>query len=456
MSLAALLRRGFGAPRMGYPAFRSQLDVSEIQTRHWVGLVGLALCIRLIYVGWAPHVPWADGRFYHLYAVSMSHGSAYINVDGSPAIRWMPGWPVLLAGLYRLFGASASVGMWANALFDSIAVGFLAQLGARLFNARCGLIAAGLFAIWPGVVYYSATLYTEPVFNLLFTATLLTFVVASEAEQHRTRWFLASGVGFGLCSLIKAEPLTLFPVLLLFMWIRRDSARDFIKHALVLGVATAAMLAPWTIRNYVVFDRIIPLSASGGISAHLVFYPGATGGQNHVANSALNRFYRRADSAQTSLARMDAGWSDAMRFIRANPGEAAMIVLNKFAITYRGDSQAVLTTRGAGPEEGWNISRASWERLSALADFFWFAMLGLAAFGATRLGRWPPASAVLTLGLLATWYGLHVLFLGGQRYHVPEAIGYSLLAAVGIDWLACRVDGRVNDSRAKRADSRGR
>ena len=205
----------------------------------------------------------------------------------------------------------------------------------------------------------------------------------------------------------------------------------------------AAVLTPWVVRNYTVFDRFIPLSASGGISAHLVFYPGATGGQNHVANSALNRFYRGADSAQTNLARMDAGWSDAIGFIRANPGESAMIVGNKFAITYGGDSQAVRTTRGAGPEPDWNISRASWERLSVLADVFWFAMLGLAAFGATRLGRWPPASGVLTLGLLATWYGLHVLFLGGQRYHVPESIAYSLLAAVGIDWLAGRL-GRTD------------
>ncbi len=429
---------------MGYPADRSRLDVSEMQTRHWIGLVGLGLCVRLVYVAWAPHVPWADGRFYHLYAASLSHGSGYINVDGSPAIRWMPGWPVLLSGLYRLFGTNPSVGMWANALFDSVAVGFVAQLGARLFSVRCGIIAGGLFAIWPGLVFYSATLYTEPLFNLTFSATLLLLVIASEATKRQTVWFLAAGVGFGLCGMIKPDPLTLFPVVLLFLWCRRRSARGFIKHSIVLGVAMAAVFTPWVVRNYFVFDRLIPLSASGGISAHLVFYPGATGGQNHVANSALNRFYRRADSAQTSLARMDAGWSDAGKFIRANPGEAAMIVLNKFKITYGGDSQAVLTTRGAGAEADWNIPRETWERLSALADSFWFAMLGLAAFGATRLGRWPPASIVLTVGLLATWYGLHVLFLGGQRYHVPEAIGYSLLAAVGIDWLA----GRLGPTRA--------
>ena len=84
---------------------------------------------------------------------------------------------------------------------------------------------------------------------------------------------------------VKPEPLTLFPVLLLFLWLRRRSPRDFIKHAIVLGAATAAVFAPWTIRNYIVFDRIIPLSASGGISAHLVFYPGATGGQRTRANA---------------------------------------------------------------------------------------------------------------------------------------------------------------------------
>jgi hypothetical protein len=406
-----------------------------MQTRHWVGLVLAALLVRAAFVAWAPHVPWADGRFYHLYATAIHNGYGYVNVDGSPAIRWMPGWPFLLSGLYRVFGADASVGMWANVVFDSLSVGVIGSLATRLFDARCGLIAAALWALWPGLIYYSATLYSESIFHLLFSATLWLLVTAAGAERQRALRFAAVGVGFGLCSLIKAEPLALLPVALAFAWMKRRSTREWAVHAGIVAVAIALTLTPWTLRNERLFDRFIPLSASGGISAHLTFYPGATGGQNHMANAALNRFYRGADSAQTSLARMDAGWNDAWRFIRADPADAARIVLNKFAITYGGDAQGARTMRGPGAETQWNISAASWRTLQWLADGYWFAMLALAAVGASRLRGRPLSNAVLVLGLPATWWGLHVLFLGGQRYHVPEAIAYAMLAALSVDAL---------------------
>lgn len=412
--------------------------MNGLRTRHWIGLVGVALGVRLAYVAWAPHVPWADGRFYHLYAASIADGSGYLNVDGSPAIRWMPGWPFLLGALYRVFGADPSVGMWANAVFDASAVACIAALGARLFDARCGAIAAALWAVWPGLVYYSATLYAESAFHLVFSASLLALVIAAGSARRRGAWFAAAGAGLGLSTLVKAEPVTLLPVVALFAWLQRGSTARWLGHMAVLIVALCAVLAPWTIRNAVVFGRFVPLSASGGISAHLSFYPGATGAQNHAANVALNRYYRRADSAETSLARMDAGWSDAWAFIRAHPADAGAIVANKLAITYGGDAQAARTTRGPGDPSRWRIPAESWRLLERAADTWWFAMLALAALGATRLrGRGAPA-AVLTLGLPLTWLGLHVLFLGGQRYHVPEAIAYALLAALAVDRLLRR------------------
>ena len=76
-------------------------------------------------------------------------------------------------------------------------------------------------------------------------------------------------------------------------------------------------------------------------------------------------------------------------------------------------------------------------------------LIGRGALGGQIDWGWLAAWALLfatmlPFGMLATWYGLHVLFLGGQRYHVPEAIAYSVLAAVGIDWVLRRLAGTTS------------
>jgi len=54
--------------------------------------------------------------------------------------------------------------------------------------------------------------------------------------------------------------------------------------------------------------------------------------------------------------------------------------------------------------------------------------------GLGTLRSWKPAAApLLLLGVIAPWFCLHVIFLGGPRYHVPQIPAIALLAARGVD-----------------------
>jgi hypothetical protein len=105
-----------------------------IGRRSATALFGGAFLLRLAFVLWAPGEPSADGIFYHAYGDSIARGWGYIDVDGSPVVRWMPGWPLLLGGLYRLFGTSTLVAMLANAVLDAVTALLVGVLGARLFR----------------------------------------------------------------------------------------------------------------------------------------------------------------------------------------------------------------------------------------------------------------------------------------------------------------------------------
>jgi len=62
---------------------------------------------------------------------------------------------------------------------------------------------------------------------------------------------------------------------------------------------------------------------------------------------------------------------------------------------------------------------------------------------------WPHEARVLLFGVPLTWLCLHLVFLGGTRFHVPETLAYALFAACGIDVLA-RTAGRWRLSPGRR------
>jgi hypothetical protein len=194
------------------------------------------------------------------------------------------------------------------------------------------------------------------------------------------------------------------------------------------------------VRNYVAFDRFLPTAASGGIGVYLANHPGASGGQDFVANRALQERFRRENLAWTAIARNDAGWRDAWNFAREHPGEQLRIVANKLRLTYLGDARGAQLVRGMGPQPGWHIAPETWTVLRWTSDVYWFAMLALAAgglllpvVGGAERREWSPVAIPLLIGgVLVPWFLLHVILLGGPRYHVPQIPALALFAACGV------------------------
>ena len=73
---------------------------------------------------------------------------------------------------------------------------------------------------------------------------------------------VASGVLLGLSALTREVALYFVPVLAAWMLVRRDRAS--LVRALALVAATTAVVAPWTLRNWVRFGAFVPVSTMGG------------------------------------------------------------------------------------------------------------------------------------------------------------------------------------------------
>jgi hypothetical protein len=255
----------------------------------------------------------------------------------------------------------------------------------------------------------------------------------------------------GLAAYVKSEPLALTPALLFAIWRLDPRPGAFARRGLALLGVAAALIAPWTLRNYLTFDRFIPTSASGGVVVQLANQPGASGGQDFHLQRELQRRYQGANQAETTINRNDVGWGEAWRFARESPGELRSIVARKLRLTYLGDVQALRTIRGPGRENP-HLTPEIFRGLARVANAWWWGALALAAIGVTTFRSWPRGAGALLFGPLLTLATLHAVFLGGQRFHVPEIPLYALLAAQGV-LLLTRLSGKLQLPTASKRSS---
>ena len=111
------------------------------------------------------------------------------------------------------------------------------------------------------MIEYQALLLTEPLAAFLLAAGLLAFINAASHPPSGMPWaWLGSGVLLGLLVLVRPEylPLTLLLPLAWLLWeaVAGGSLRRVTLLASTSLLATVLVLAPWTIRNAIVLDRL--------------------------------------------------------------------------------------------------------------------------------------------------------------------------------------------------------
>lgn len=398
-------------------------------------LAGAALAIRAGFVAWAPGEISGDALWHHTRAVLLASGAGYVNMNGNPSVAWMPGWSLLLALLYLPFGAAPWLGFAANAVLGAATSVMVARLGERLLSASAGLAAGVLYAAWPGNVYYAATLMSETLFNFTLVGCLLLLVTGlSRRGGARLRWLAAAGGAFGAAAMVKAEPLALAPVLLLALLLglaeaaRRDPAAASgygarARPLAAFALAAALVLSPWVVRNYVHFGRILVTSGSGAANAWLGNHAGASGGQSMHTAIRQSRYLRQHPD--------ESGYRLAWEFAASHPGEELRILGRKLVLTYGSDDGAVTLIRGVRQQQKRNLAPTTERRLRRLANGYWAVVAGLAGIGLVGARRWSGVARVIVLGVPASWLLVHLVFIGGARFHAPETPSIALCAGAG-------------------------
>jgi tetratricopeptide (TPR) repeat protein len=257
-------------------------------------LMVLALALRLWYLTINPLWPQfsnADDGDYFQRALRFAVTGRY--VDDSWLIRppfhvWVfAGWLKLALALGQSpasFGVRLIQGF--QTVLGVLMVPLCYALATRLFNWRAGLFFAGFWALWFPFVELPATLFSEPIYLFLFTLHL--WLLLRFDDTRRYRELVLSGLVLGMAALTRSPALYALvfavPWLLLRSWRRattalvekppfidlaRTTLRASLRPFVVLVLCTLSIVLPWTARNWVVYQRFIPIDTLGPINLWL-------------------------------------------------------------------------------------------------------------------------------------------------------------------------------------------
>jgi 4-amino-4-deoxy-L-arabinose transferase-like glycosyltransferase len=214
---------------------------------------GLRVLFAAVFGGNPAVVPVSDTYDYQI-ASRMAHDISWISTPFSPKA---PGYLMLLAGAFSIFGVSWWVAVGLNALLAGLTTFFLYRIGEKRIGPRAGLVAAIWFGLSAHQILFTSFAIRDTLVTFLFTWFLHGLV--KPFRRMRTALWLA----FLYTLLVMTEPffLVLLPVVLLYLAFFATHHRVLSFQYVVLFTAFFLFLnIPWTVRNYAVYHQFVPVS----------------------------------------------------------------------------------------------------------------------------------------------------------------------------------------------------
>jgi 4-amino-4-deoxy-L-arabinose transferase-like glycosyltransferase len=239
----------------------------------WI-ILAAALVVRIALWSFWQDMPVriVDAQDYNRLALGLLNEGAYLTPSGNPSSLRPPLYPVLVAGVYRVFGAeNYAVVRFLQAVLGLVTALLTYYLGRNAFSHRVGLWSAAWCAFYPSLLGFNNLLLTETLFTLLVTAITLAVVVG--LRRASVPVMAGAGVLLGLGALTRSILWLFAPLLALYVvctWRERGSKRYLAGAALF--ACFLAVIAPWAYRNTRVQKTLTIIDCMGGRNAMMGNY----------------------------------------------------------------------------------------------------------------------------------------------------------------------------------------
>ena len=434
--------------------------LTRAETRWFVGIVALAAALRIAWwIAFRDGPPsggllGGDPYAYWVYANDISHNRWFVHyITGEPTAFYPVGFPALLGGLYWLVGQIPFVDIsnWTitgifHIVISTATVALTFVVGRRLGGPRVGLIAAGVMAVFPNLIFQVTSVQIETTFIFL-TMAALAVIVDHDWSTGPPGWrrLVAFGLVLAACGLVR--PFSM-PILLgVFLAVLAVGA-GWRRAVAVVAVPVAVIVVaftPWTIRNWIELDGFVPSSTNMGDTLCLDRYEGADARftfPNHDGCVAPDTPEAERNQANTRKA---------IRWVIDNPDQEVRQIFERTFYMFRNDNDGLDAVEGLTVEPVFSESER--DVLAKTADLYFLVVLALSIVGLVFLRGTPRPERRIVVVVAATLLIVPVLLWGNPRFHQPVvpfmAVSIGLLVSAIVNALAARRRGGGDDEGAQ-------
>ncbi len=402
-------------------------------------ILALALALRLWLWSRPEHPPANDEIEYLAVGMDLAQGYGFRFYD---TYRWLraPLYPLFL-GFFFWLGPPRLATLVQALLSTATSYGFF-LLGKRLFpgeaGERTGLVAALLGALLLPFATFPALFMSETLFTALLVAFLLFLLAVPPARPERRAGLTASaGLFLGLSALTRAVAFAFIPLAAgwLYLALRREGGAAGKPRPLLLALlfilTSLATIAPWTVRNALVYHRFIPLDTGASINLWAFYEPHES---IEEIRAQLEAIPNPADRQAYALRK---GWER----LREDPGVFWRKLPQTFVILFR-----IKPIEDRFLKEPYREPSLPYFVLALLCDDGLYLLITVASLAALLF---TPADRGKALALLWLLYNIAVMIVlhAEARYRqllFPLLIPYAALALVrGRGLFRPAVRGRV-------------
>ena len=430
----------------------------------------LALAIRIAWAAYSEFTPTYsdDAGRYEFLGRALADGRGFTDLVGRATMFWPPGYPFLLAGIYktypeRIFGPEYQVeaALVVNAVLGAGTVLLVYALGRRAFSSRVALGGALITACFPSLVMFAGVTLSETAFTSV--AMLALWVLLISRERDDWRLLALAGLIFGMSALIRGPGLLLPAAVLPYLWMScRASGAESLRRAVGLSAATLAcamvVVLPWTARNFAQSRSFVLISSNAGPDFYIGHAEDADGGGRRVDELVLGYPDIPLIEAEAKFNRE--GFERGVEYALGHPWREVQLSGLKMWHLYKSDHAALRWNESHGQNEFLGGDERTW--WVRVMNAYYYAVLAFAALGIAvvilgltlrRLNRRSEGASprlrivgwfagargtseqaevrVLLLCVIVYWTLVHVAFFGDPRFHAPVMPIVALFASFG-------------------------
>ncbi|MFA5339151.1 MAG: glycosyltransferase family 39 protein [Candidatus Omnitrophota bacterium] len=258
-----------------------------------------------------------DSIYYNGLAGNILEGKGF-SVGGKPTTFKEPFYPFFLAAVYHIFGNNYAAVKVIQAIIGALTCVIIFMIARRLFDAKTAVLGALIGCFYPAFIRTTELMITELLYTFLLISIIFFLLRYIQGGGYGNLAFC--GAALGIASLTRSV-IVLLPVFILLLagkifLSQARSVKKYIISAAILLAFFILPIAPWTVRNWKVAHRFIPISTTMGIGLYSSYVPKEGKLYGFIASDEV---VEKSRSLGSEAAQSDFLAKEALKYIKNNP-----------------------------------------------------------------------------------------------------------------------------------------